>query len=57
MQGRLISHGSGEKRIAVLFQRDGHTAEPIGPLIIQIPFDPDLIDHRLPRIGGESGFV
>ena len=43
----VIDNRAGEKRIAVLFQREGQTAKPVGPFSTQMALDPDLIDHWL----------
>ena len=47
MQGSLVDHRTGEKRSAVLFQRDGQALKPVCPLAAQMALDPDLIDRRL----------
>ena len=47
MQRSLISHGSGKKRIAVLFQRDGQAIEPVRPLRGQVAFDPEFVAGRI----------
>ncbi len=43
MQGRLISHGSGKKRIPALFQRDSQAFEPVRPLRRQVACNPDFV--------------
>ena len=43
MQRCLIDHRAGEKRVTVLFQRDGQTIKPFGPPVIQVPLDADFI--------------
>jgi hypothetical protein len=50
MQRGLIDHGTGQKRIAVLFQGDGKASEPVCPLPAQMALDPDLIDDGLALI-------
>src|SRR5215207_8817787 len=50
MQRGLIHHRAGQKRLAVVFQSDGHVSEPLRPMTIQMALDPDLIDHRLIEI-------
>ena len=47
MQCGLIDHWAGQKRIAVFLQRDGQALKPVCPLLDQMAFDPDLIDHGL----------
>jgi len=47
MQRGLISDGAREKRGAILFQRDSQTLKPVCPLIVQVSFESDLIDHGL----------
>ena len=44
MQRGLIDHWAGEKRISVLFERDGQAFEPVGPLDVQLALYPDLVD-------------
>ena len=50
MQGGIIDHWTEQQGIAVLFQRDLQTLEPIGPLTAQMALDPDLKDPWLPWI-------
>lgn len=47
MQRRLIDQRAGEQRIAMLVQRDGHSAEPVCPLTVQLAFNPDLVNRGL----------
>jgi len=47
MQRGLVNHRTGQKRIAVLFQRDGQALKPICPRAAQMALDSDLIDHSL----------
>ncbi len=46
MQRGLVNHRAGEKRIAVLFQRDGQAPKPVCPLGTQMALEPDLIGHE-----------
>jgi len=45
IQSSLVSHRAGEKRIAVLFQRDGQALKPVCPLRTQMAFDPDFVNR------------
>src|ERR671916_788194 len=45
MQRSLICHLAGQKRLAVVFQSDGQTPEPLRPSTIQMALDLDSIDH------------
>src|SRR5688572_20340067 len=47
MQRGLIHHRAGQKRLAVVFESDGHVPEPVCPLRTQMALDPYLVDHRL----------
>jgi hypothetical protein len=46
-QRGLVNDGAGQKRLAVLFQRDAQAAKPVCPVRTQMALDPDLIDHGL----------
>src|ERR1044071_497567 len=50
MQGGLVSHRTGEKRIAVLFQCQPHASKPVFPFKAEMTFEPDLIDHDWTRM-------
>ena len=47
MQGGLIRHRSREKRVAVIFQRDGQAFEPVPPLRRQVACNPDFVAGRV----------
>ena len=57
MQRGLIDHRSCEKRITVVFQRDGQASKPVCPLITQMTLNPDLVDHEVPWIRAWVEFV
>ena len=57
MQRGLVNHRAGKKCVAVIFQRDGQTLKPVGPLAAQMAFDPDLIDYGLIRVSFWVDFV
>ncbi len=46
MQRSLIDHRAGEKRLAVLGQRDGHLLKPIGPPRVKVSLEADFVDFR-----------
>ena len=47
MQPGLIDHRAGEKRDAVLFQRDGQALKMAGPPDINVSLDANLVESRL----------
>lgn len=55
MQRGLINHRAGQQRVAVRFDSDGQTPEPVRPFRTQLPLDSDLVNHGLvwTRLGGE----
>jgi hypothetical protein len=42
VQGSLVSDRTGEDRVAVFRQGDGHTFEPTRPAFIQMPLEANL---------------
>ena len=52
MQRGLIDHRAGQKRVAVLFQRDGQAFKPGGPLAIKVSLEANFIKSRLVMIFG-----
>ena len=57
MQRGLVNYRAGQKRIAVLFQRDGQALKPVCPLMTQMALEPDLIDQGgLGSVFGSSRF-
>ena len=52
MQHGLIDDWSGEKRHTVLFSRQSHAVEPLGPPVVKVSLDANLVQGRLviPRV-------
>jgi hypothetical protein len=46
MQCGLVNYRAGQKRVTVVFQRDGQAFKPVCPFVAQMALDPDLIDRR-----------
>ena len=42
MQRGLVNYRAGQKRVAVLFQRDGQATKPVAPPVIKVPLEADL---------------
>jgi len=57
MQRGLVKHRAGQKRLAILFQRDGQTVEPIHPLLAQMALDPDFVNRGLIRVCFGVGYL
>jgi hypothetical protein len=57
MQRGLICDRAGQKRVAVVLQRDGQPLKPICPSAIQMALDPDLIDYSFTCIGFRDVFL
>jgi hypothetical protein len=49
VQGSLIDHRTLQERIAIGFQHDRQTFEPVRPLLTQVTLEPDAIDRALVR--------
>ena len=47
MQLGLIDDWSGEKCYTVLFPRQGHVVEPLGPPVVKVSLDADVVQGRL----------
>jgi hypothetical protein len=57
IQGGLINHRAAQQGHAIVFQRDGQSFKPVRPLMTQMAFDPDLIDHGLTWINYWVAFI
>ncbi len=50
MQGSLIDHRAGSQRLAVVESRDGQAFKPVGPPVLKVSLEADLVQFRLVMI-------